>query len=407
MARRARRFGPIIAVVVLGALMLGGYTVAAAQAPVNIATVTFHDDAERPYVMSDEAARSIVDTQSLPTAIGYAHTETVWSNDDDALPLASITKLVSMLVALDHAPLDPDASTWGTHAWSLDDWNRQQEYIADLGVAFPTTVGAEIPLEDMLTLIFLPSANDMVSAFTYRVFPDNAAFITAVEAWAAEHHLASLRIIEPTGLDERNVASPADALRIGRMALEHPVIARFLATPVATVPGYGLIENTNPLVGNTPGVVGVKTGRSASAGFNLIVAQDADLEGRAFTQLSVTMGRASLAEREASGREMLALLDTLPTQVDLVEPGTEVGVIIDWQERSYPIVTDAAVSATLLPGETATRSVNYTLEEGSSGTGSVTVMTPGEDFESDLYTTYEHSEPSLWWRLTHPSIIFQ
>ena len=407
MARRSRRLGPIAATVALGSLMLGGYTVAAAQAPLAPPVVDIHPEARLSHTVTDDAAWAIVNEQALPTAVGYAHTGDVWSNTEEALPIASFTKLVSMLVALEHDPLSPDLTTWGTHTWTVDDWRRQQEVIADLGVAFPTAVGTEISLVDLLTLIFLPSANDMVAAYVYSVFPDNTAFIDAVDAWAAEHDLGSLRILEPTGLAEGNVATPADVLRIGRMALEHPVISQFIAMESADLPQYGRIENTNPLIGNTPGIIGVKTGRSLSAGFNLIVAQETAYEDRSFTQLSVTMGRESLSERKQSGREMLAMLDTLPTEVDIVHDGAEIGTVTDWQGNVYPITTTASVSTVLLPAETATRSIEHSLTESAQWEGMLLVTAPDETFEVELHTSYQHTEPSLWWRVTHPSIIFQ
>src|SRR5690606_34825763 len=140
----------------------------------------------------------------------------------------------------------------------------------------------------------------------------------------------------PSGMSEANVASPADALRIGRMALEHPVVSQFISMESAHIPCIGFIENTNPLLGNTPGVIGVKTGRSSSAGINLVVAQERELDERTLTQISVTMGRGSLAERELSGRDMLVLLDTLRETTEVITEGFEFGTITDWQGNTYP-----------------------------------------------------------------------
>ncbi|WP_241266774.1 hypothetical protein [Streptomyces scabichelini] len=55
--------------------------------------------------------------------------------------------------------------------------------------------------------------------------------------------------------------------------MEIPVFRDIVASPTATVPGIGLIHNSNPLLG-TSGVVGIKTGSSTPAGGNLLWAAE-------------------------------------------------------------------------------------------------------------------------------------
>ena len=315
-----------------------------------------------------------------------------------------------MLVTLEHHPLDEDTSTWGTHVWSVQDWRMQQEVIADLGVAYPTTVGTEIRLVDMFNLIFLPSANDMVSAFAYSVFDDNDAFVAAVDVWADAHALTSLEFAEPTGLSEQNIATPSDALRIGQLALAHPVISQFISRDQAFIEGIGLVENTNPLLGVDEGIVGIKTGRSASAGFNLIVAQEQPIAERQVTAISVTMARPSLEERERSGRTMLALMESLPHEIEVARGSETVGTITDWQGIEYPVqMAENTVTTILLPGEQVTRSVTVDVSskgDADAAVGTLTLLTPEGELTAPLISTYAHVEPGLWWRITHPGILF-
>ncbi|WP_217133666.1 hypothetical protein [Leucobacter chinensis] len=385
----------------------GGYVAAVAAAPPIKPTFAEAEGALAPIHHDDTQAHEMVLAKPKPTAVGFAEQDTVWSNDDTAYPLASISKLITVLVCLDAAPLDPDLSTWGTYTWTEADRERQEAFIADEGVAFPMPVGTEIPLTDLFTLIFLPSANDMVTAYAYTVFDSNDAFVTAVHAWAEKNGLDSIEFREPSGMDEGNKASPSDLVRVGRIALKDPVITQFITQESAYVEGAGYVENTNPLLGVEQGILGIKTGRSLSAGFNLLVAQERTSNGRSYEQISATMGRGSLRERADSGREMLGELDKLPLSVAPLQAGELLGTLTDWSGATIEVTAaDAATEVTLLPGESVTREgltvkTPETAENGAA-VGTITVSTPAGEEQIDLVTTAPLTQPDLWWRVTHP-----
>ena len=401
--RRARRLTATITVVALAAA--GGYTLAAANAALPEPTFALSAEQQQPIVADPAAAQAAVDEQFLPTAIGWAESEDVWANDSTAYSLASISKLITVLVAQEARPLAP-GSDGDTYVWNEADAEKQAEYIAQDGVAYPIPVGTEMTERQMLTLIFLPSANDFATAYARWVFGSDDAFLEAVDTWRVEHGIDSLEFVEPTGMDEGNRANAADLVRIARIALENPTITEFTNLVSAEMPwGIGLIENTNPLLSELPGMLGLKTGRSSSAGFNLVAAQRVDAHGRELTKISVTMGRGSIEERAQSGRDMLARMDSLPQLVPLIAAGAAVGEAVAATGERIPLETTSAASAVLLPGEQATLEASLdtvTAAPDRATVGAVTVVAPAGSDEVPVELMGSFTEPDLWWRVSHP-----
>lgn len=401
--RRRRRLS--ITLTTLCALLIGIYTAAASISNPSPPDLTLTADASANTLASEDEVQEAIASQLLPTALSWAESDRLWTNSNDAHSLASISKLITVLVCLDEAPLDADPSTWPDHVWTEDDWQRQQEYIADGGVAFPVEVGTIIPLQDMFTLIFLPSANDMVSAYAYSVFEDSEGFQDAVANWAKTNDLPSLTMVEPSGMDERNTATTEDLIKIAKIALHNDVVTQFTDLPNAEVPGFGYVENTSPLLGVDEGIIGLKTGRTLTAGFNLLVAQKTHVGDRELTKISLTLGRASLEERAQSGREGLAVLEQLPQEHTLIERGTVVATGTDWAGNPLTFTAGGDATTWLLPGEeiSATTDINLTetVAQGQQ-VGNVKITTPTGTETLPVMSAQEISPPGLWWKLTHP-----
>lgn len=390
-------------------LLLGGYTAAVAATPIPAPDVQLDVEETEEFSVGLETAQAIVDAEALPSAIGWGHSAEVWSNTDQALPIASISKLVTVLVCLEQQPLEPGAEG-PIHVWTAADAAQQNDYLARDGVAYPIPVGTEVTQRQMLTLALLPSASDFAYAYTMSIFGDNSTFIAAVNEWTARNELPSVVLLEPTGMDEGNVATPADVLRIGRLALENPTIAEFTQMQTADLPwGIGTVQNTNALLHRLPGMLGLKTGRSSSAGYNLVAAQTSDASGRELVKLAVTLGRDSPEARIDSTSRLLASLDSRPQETPLVEAGYQVGSVTTVDGITVPLVASGSAATVLLPGETASRTVTPAdVGAGKAGqaAGSIIVDSPTGAEQVPIVTAEAIVEPDFGWRFTHPAEVF-
>lgn len=418
-AKQRRRPGRAWAVGLLAiALVLGGYTAACAATPLpdpelSLATSAEEDPANLAAAAAAEEltqrAQTAVDAQRGPAAIGWLGSDEVWSNDDTPRPIASISKLVTVLVGLERAPLAADEDG-PVHVWSAEDAARTRGYQALSGIAYPIPVGTEVTTRQMLTLALLPSANDFMAAYAAETIGEGEAFSSAVAEWSKRNGLESLSLAEPTGMDESNVASAADVVRIAKLALAEPVIAEIVRTPSAELPwGIGEVTNTNPLLTKLPGVIGLKTGTSGAAGSNLVAAQEADANGRDVVRVAAVLGRSSGPERAHDTSTLFTSLGDATRQLQLVHPEERVGTATTIEGTKVPLIADGSAATVLLAGESAGREV--TLDAASWGparqrVGSIAVTAPEGASEVPVVTAEQITEPDLWWRVTHPALVF-
>lgn len=400
--RRRRTVFILVLLLVLGG---GGYVTAVALAPLPELQSTLTVEAQTQLEADTTGAAEAATAQSLPTALAWADGEQIWANDDGSYPLASLTKLVTVLVCLEAEPLEPGADG-PVHVWSAADRQQQLEYQARLGIIYPIPIGTEVTTRQLLLMSLLPSANDFAAAYANSVFGSNDEFVAAVDDWRKRHDLESLRIFEPSGMDERNVANAADMVRIARLALADPTIAEFTSMESADMPwGIGRVENSNPLLGAMEGIVGLKTGSLSVVGFNLVAAQRGEASEREYTSIAVTLARPTRGDRVDSTRDVLNAMSKLPQELTVVEEGEVVGSVTTWQGQQIDLVAAGGAVSLLLPGETVSRTVKLhrlAAAPSKSPAGEITVTAPTEIEPVSIVTTAAIIEPDLWWRITHP-----
>ena len=181
-----------------------------------------------------------------------------------AVPIASLTKLMTAMVLLD-AHLDPRELLTIT--------NEDKDTLRHSRSRLP--VGTRLPREQALLLALLASENRAAHALG-RTFPGGlSAFVNAMNAKAKVLGLSVARFEDPTGLSSGNVASALDLARIMEAAYHYPEIRDFTTRPETTLQaGRRSIEfpNTNALVRNSRWTIGLsKTGYIEEAGRCLVM----------------------------------------------------------------------------------------------------------------------------------------
>ena len=194
----------------------------------------------------------VLDTRSGATLLGRA--------ENDAVPIASLTKLMTAMVVLDTAP---DLS----RPIRIDERDARA---TATGAASPLPVGASVTLDTLLKLALMASDNRAAHALA-RTYPGGeAAFAQALQRKTVALRLEHTTLEEPTGLSNANRASAADIGRIVSAAAAYPQIARdttALAETVDTAGNRLRYHNTNPLVGAQGWDIRLsKTGTSTDAG---------------------------------------------------------------------------------------------------------------------------------------------
>lgn len=187
-------------------------------------------------------------------------------NADRAVPIASITKLMTALVVLESgAPLDE---------WVVF---KERHTAAAANAYTRIRIGSTMRRADILRIALMSSEN--FAAYTLaRSHPGGfEAFIKAMNVKARELGMTGSRFVDPTGLSAENVATAGDLVKLVNAAADHPEIREYSTTGYFRgnfrKPRYSLsFGNTNPLVHRDSWGVGLsKTGYLSEAGRCLVM----------------------------------------------------------------------------------------------------------------------------------------
>lgn len=217
-------------------------------------------------VHEDDGAGPIEQIKSASVAVIDQSTGDVLyeKNADAVVPIASITKLMTAMVALDVQPSLTETLTI-TEA-DVDPLKGTHSRLA---------VGTQLTREEMLRLALMSSENRAASALS-RYYPGGrAAFVAAMNAKARMLGLTDTRFVDPTGLTPENVSSARDLVKLVNAAHQYPLIREFTTTDEYQVIVRGrpqIFRNTNALVRNEQWNIGLsKTGFISEAGKCLVM----------------------------------------------------------------------------------------------------------------------------------------
>ena len=260
------------------------------------------------------------------------------NNAHEALPPASVTKVMTMLLIL-------EAIDSGKIGW--DDMVTASEAAAAKGGSqIYLKVGETMSVTDMVKSIAVSSANDCACAMAEHIAGSESAFVQMMNARARELGMNDTNFVNCTGLDDGEEAKDhkTSAYDIGIMSRQllkyHPEIKKFTTIWMDTVRSgaFGL-SNTNKLVRFYSGATGLKTGFTSGAGYCLSASAQRD----GMELVAVVMGCDTSANRFAACKSML---DYGFANFALVSPQIS-------GELEIPVKLGAEKSVTAVPGEDA------------------------------------------------------
>lgn len=196
-------------------------------------------------------------------------------NEDAVLPLASITKLMTSLLAFELASSDTTTK--------LSSRAARQE-------GSSLAPGEEFTIDELNRLALISSSNSAayeLSASVGALLGDrdpSSQFVEGMNIRAEELGLKSLSFKNPTGLDispdePGSIGSAKDiSLLMAYILKEHPEILEATTRGGARIYNsqgeYHDVENTNEVLYAIPNLIGSKTGYTDLAGGNLTIAFD-------------------------------------------------------------------------------------------------------------------------------------
>lgn len=319
-------------------IVLSGYTVAAALAPVASLEAVVQP---LPAVSTPDAA---VDLPAYGAwAVGAADDRQIYAGRslDERLPMASIAKVVTALVVLHAHPItgdDPGAAITLTAA----DSRLPARYAAINGTVAPAPAGLVVTQRAMIELMMVHSANNYAETLALWAFGSEESYLAAARSWLDANGLPGVTIADTTGFSPQNRASVRELVALARLAAAHPVIADAAALPRVTVAGVGSYENRNAALGRS-GVDGLKTGTLRAIGSNLLFSAELTVDGTIVAVVGAVIGAP---DQETIADDLDALLASLVDDFRVVRIGVPGQVVAEyaapWGDRAQLRIVDAS-----------------------------------------------------------------
>lgn len=217
-------------------------------------------------------------------------------NIDKPLQAASVSKLMTYLVV-------KDAVKEGK--LNLNDRVTVTPEIEAVGGSSLNLLEGEVlTIDELLAGLMVVSGNDAAYALAVKTAGNEKAFTELMNSKAVELELKSSKFYNSSGLQEganQNTMSTEDIFKLSRHIIEkYPEVLEYSKIKILNMPKRNFTgESTIPLVGEIPGVDGLKTGFTEEAGYCLVSTIDARKSPQSgeFRLITIVMGTADISER--------------------------------------------------------------------------------------------------------------
>jgi D-alanyl-D-alanine carboxypeptidase (penicillin-binding protein 5/6) len=211
---------------------------------------------------------------------------------DQQRPIASTTKLMTALLALEHT-------------------RPSEVFTAPAYSALPAEstinlrAGERLTVEDLMEGLLLASANDAAVTIAQGVAGSRQRFVEEMNRRAAQLGLAGTHYANPVGLDDPgNFSTARDLAKLASRLMHNPRFEGIVGREQSVLQSGGhrrIVTNRNLLVGRYAGVDGVKTGHTIDARFVLV----GSASRRGARVVSVVLGEPSEAARDTDTLSLL------------------------------------------------------------------------------------------------------
>jgi serine-type D-Ala-D-Ala carboxypeptidase (penicillin-binding protein 5/6) len=257
-------------------------------------------------------------------------------NARSPVPIASITKLMTAIVALQHLQPD-DVVTVTTSAARVGE------------SSIPLRSGQRISVRDLLEAALIQSANNAAVALgAAAAGGDVSRFVGWMNTRARQLGLRDTHFVRPDGLDvPGHVSSARDVSVLARVAMRSPVIRQIVARRTDTIEdGAFTVHTWNDLLGVFPGLIGVKTGHTDDAGW----CQVAAARRPGYTIYAVVLGSPTRRQRNDDLQQLLAYGVSQYRTLQLVRPRTYAWAAAPYGRDRVPLVAGEPLRAVVRVG---------------------------------------------------------
>ncbi len=217
------------------------------------------------FASADDAFRTSARSAALyePVSGSFIYSK----NIDERLPMASTTKIMTGLLAIELCSFD-------------DLVEVPKEASGVEGSSIYLLPGDTLTVKDLVYSLLLQSANDAAEVLAIKIAGDVPSFAQMMNRRASELGLYDTNFENPHGLDSENHYTTArDLARLSAYALDNPTFRAVVSTykySFSISDKTRTVVNHNKLLNRYDGAVGVKTGFTKVSGRCLVSAAERD-----------------------------------------------------------------------------------------------------------------------------------
>ncbi|MGD2043915.1 MAG: D-alanyl-D-alanine carboxypeptidase family protein [Acidimicrobiia bacterium] len=188
---------------------------------------------------------------------------------DTPRPMASITKIMTVLLALENGSPDDEVLV-------------SEEAAGQGGQEIELVAGETVTLGALVRAAMIRSGNDAAAAIAEHIGGSIEGFVTMMNERADELGMTNTNFVNPNGLDaDGHYSTPRDMLILGVEAMKIPEFeelarSRAMVFPDAPDGSQRMATNTNRILNSYDGSIGVKTGETPRAGLTYVGAAERD-----------------------------------------------------------------------------------------------------------------------------------
>lgn len=223
-------------------------------------------------------------------------------NIEEALPIASISKIMTYFVVRDAIESKKINMT--------DIVEISKTASSEVGSSIELKEGEKISIKDLIDGLMVVSGNDSAVALAEAVAGSEEKFVVLMNDKAKELGLEGSTFTNASGLTKNNgdnKMTANDIFKMSKAVIEkYPEILEYSKTRVLEQADRNFKgESTIPLVGEVEGVDGLKTGFTDEAGYCLVSTMKFKKGSSEFRLISVLMGAKEKADRAQYTKDML------------------------------------------------------------------------------------------------------
>jgi serine-type D-Ala-D-Ala carboxypeptidase (penicillin-binding protein 5/6) len=261
-------------------------------------------------------------------------------NCDEAIPPASMAKLMTVLIVLEQ--IQAGRINYTTH-FQVSEYAWREHGAMSTGSHMFLPINSYVAVGDLLQGAIIVSANDACVVLAEGIAGSEAQFVEMMNRRAQELGLTTARFRNVTGLDdpEQRISS-SDLARLARhIIVNYPDFYQVYGRREFTF-NRRTQSNRNPLLGAYPGADGVKTGHTDESGYGLIGSAVQDGQRR----IIVFNGLPTMSSRNAEAQRLMRAAFNDYSMRTFAEAGAEIGVAqVRLGSRStVPLVTEREIT---------------------------------------------------------------